>query len=451
MDFTTAANPNVITSTRALLDPIGTDAFIDRHLEREVLHLERGEASLVEGIFDLESMGRCLHYMKPQLRECLRVVAADGEGERTTEYGSAARNEPDDGVARLKRAFADRHTLIFTGAEAYWPPVERIVMDLRRSLHSMVRCNVYCTPPASQGFDTHVDGHDVLVLQTSGTKTWRIHETGEALPMESSPVLAQMLPRLASAVPDHGEPSREVVLHPGDVLYLPRGVPHSAASTDQHSVHLTIGLYPMRMHEFIGQVVDLVAFEVEELRRRAPIEFHSDDHPAIPTAGDLLRRVAEFADGIDPPIDLRRLLQTNEESHAPPGDPASKFASALAGRTIDLDTVVERPGGTVWRTRRTPEEFRVSCGGTMSLPLKLEPVLGFLEAHPCFRVGDLPRILTDSAKITLVRNLLANDLLQPGDGPAPRLDGTGNGMTAPPSNPDLPWLKTTPPGIGRGS
>ena len=115
-------------------------------------------------------------------------------------------------------------------AETYWPPVSDIVTDLRRALASDVKCNVYCTPPESQGFDTHVDGHDVLVLQTSGSKTWRIHDVQTELPVESSPLMNEMFPRLAGSMPDYGEPTREVVLRPGDLLYLPRGVPHSAAS-----------------------------------------------------------------------------------------------------------------------------------------------------------------------------------------------------------------------------
>ncbi len=433
-----SSHEKVIQSSESLLEPTGIDTFIERHLEREVLHLERSDTSLVDGIFDLDSIGQCLRYMNPQLSQRIRVVAPDGGGEKSAEYLQGVEANADHGIGALRTAFADRHTIIFTGAEEYWPPVERIVMDLRRTLRSNVRCNVYCTPPNSQGFDTHVDGHDVLVLQTSGSKTWRLHETDTTLPLEASPILAEMMPRLAAAAPDYGDPIREVVLHPGDVLYLPRGVPHSAASTDEHSVHLTIGLYPLRMHEFIGRIVDLVAHDAVELRRRAPIEYHADDHPEVPPAGDLLRQVAAMADAVDPPIDLRRLLQITEDDHAPPGDPTGSFASALASSSIDLDTVLERPSGAVWRTRRNAQEFRVSCGRTMALPLKLAPVLGFFEEHSRFRVGDMPSLLMDTAKITLARNLVAQDLLRVTDEPAPKIRPETPPIT---SGTDLSWLQ----------
>lgn len=431
-----------IDASGPLFDPLSPDQFIERYLEREVLHLERDDPGLVEGIFDLESMGHCLQYMRPQLAGGIRVVAPDGGGDKTAMLSPAMLKERrDGGLALLRSAFADRHTIVFVGAQNYWRPVERIIVDLQRTLRSTVRCNVYCTPPASQGFDTHVDAHDVLVLQTSGSKTWRLHDVETELPIERSALMDEFHPRLRDTLPDHGEPTREVVLRPGDLLYLPRGVPHSAASTDDHSVHLTIGLYPLRLHEMLGTLVDLVAFHSVELRRRTPISYYSGD---APTAGDLLREVAALADAVDPPIDPKRLLEVLEDSEAPPPDSAGSFASALAARDVDLHTVLERPPGCEWRTRRHRDEFRVSCGGRMALPLKLAPVLGFFETHPRFRVGDLPRILSDQAKITLARHLLLHDVLRIGDrsaelGSTPRPEPVES----------LPWLHPQIPTTGQ--
>ena len=48
----------------------------------------------------------------------------------------------------------------------------------------------------------------------------------------------------------------------------------------------------------------------------------------------------------------------------------------------------------------------------MAIPLKLEPILGFLESNRSFRVGDAPEILKDSAKVILCRNLVKNGLLR---------------------------------------
>jgi hypothetical protein len=342
----------------------------------------------------------------------------------------------------MRSAFAERHTIVFTWAEDYWPSVERIVMDLRRALRSNAKCNVYCTPPASQGFDTHVDAHDVLVLQTSGSKTWRLHDVDHDLPLERSPIASEMFPRLVNSRPGHGEPTREVVLRPGDVLYLPRGVPHSAASTDEHSVHLTLGLYPLRIHELLARIGDLVAFQRVELRRRVPLDYYAEA-ATTPTAGDLLRQAADLADACDPPIEIGRLLEIDEEGHAPPPSPTGSFASVLASNSVDLETVLERPEGRPWKCRRSGNEFRISCGTAMSLPAKLAPVLPFFEKHERFRVGDMPAILTDNAKITLGRNLLKAGVLRVSDQPAPSILPS---RSVDPAAPDLSWLQPGIPG-----
>ena len=431
-----------ITDTRSLLDPVSIDEFVAEYLERKALHLPRNDPRLVDGIFDLDSMGHCLQYARPHHRNAVRVIAPDGGGDKSVEMRHAAAEDPNGGVAVMRSAFAERHTIVFNGAEDYWPSVERIVMDLRRALRSNVQCNVYCTPPASQGFDTHVDAHDVLVLQTSGSKTWRLHDVDHDLPLERSPIVSEMFPRLANSLPDHGEPTREVVLRPGDVLYLPRGVPHSAASTDQHSVHLTIGLYPLRIHELLARIGDLVAFQRVELRRRVPLEYYAE--PATtPTAGDLLRQAADLADACDPPVEIGRLLEIDEERHAPPPSPNGSFASALASNRVDLETVLERPEGRPWKCRRSGDEFRISCGATMSLPAKLAPILPFFKKHERFRVGDMPPILTDNAKITLGRNLLKAGVLRVSDQPAPAISSS---RSSGPAAPEPSWLQAGTPG-----
>ncbi|MCL4675526.1 MAG: hypothetical protein KJZ59_05775, partial [Pararhodobacter sp.] len=58
-----------------------------------------------------------------------------------------------------------------------------------RALESVLSCdlqtNIYLTPDNAQGFRTHYDSHDVIVLQTHGSKTWNIYESPLELPLRS--------------------------------------------------------------------------------------------------------------------------------------------------------------------------------------------------------------------------------------------------------------------------
>lgn len=95
----------------------------------------------------------------------------------------------------------------------------------------------YLTPAGSQGLAPHHDDVELWVVQTSGTKKWRLYEpiNGYNLPNAGSGDLEQSV---------LGPPVMEVELAVGDCLYMPRGTVHQAeASGGIDSSHLTISTY----------------------------------------------------------------------------------------------------------------------------------------------------------------------------------------------------------------
>jgi len=104
---------------------------------------------------------------------------------------------------------------------------------------SMVGANVYLTPPgASQGFAPHYDDIEAFILQLEGYKHWKVYA-----PLNKEETLAR------TSSPDYTdedlkgvEPVLDVVVGPGDLLYMPRGWIHQACTTDHkgHSLHLTV-------------------------------------------------------------------------------------------------------------------------------------------------------------------------------------------------------------------
>jgi bifunctional lysine-specific demethylase and histidyl-hydroxylase NO66 len=93
----------------------------------------------------------------------------------------------------------------------------------------MVGANAYLTPPlASQGFAPHYDDIEAFCLQLQGHKRWKVYE-----PFHK----AERLPRVSSG--DYTEDDLQknnanmvldIVLSPGDVLYMPRGWIHQACT-----------------------------------------------------------------------------------------------------------------------------------------------------------------------------------------------------------------------------
>lgn len=135
--------------------------------------------------------------------------------------------------------------------------IHTLLSLLEVELGCMVGSNAYLTPLHSQGFAPHYDDVDVFICQLEGYKRWRVYS-----PMSKR----ETLPRLSSRdytekeMNDDMELVLNVILGPGDVLYMPRGwihqaetvsrptsstTPSSSSSSnallpDKHSLHLTI-------------------------------------------------------------------------------------------------------------------------------------------------------------------------------------------------------------------
>jgi ribosomal protein L16 Arg81 hydroxylase len=113
---------------------------------------------------------------------------------------------------------------------------------------------VYLAPSRAHGSPAHYDTHEVFALQVEGSKAWKVWGDVKRLPMRVSAneYDTQLVQQYAR---DH-EPVLEVLLKPGDVLYIPRGFVHAAQAGDEGSVHVSIGVMVYRWIDVIQSVVE---------------------------------------------------------------------------------------------------------------------------------------------------------------------------------------------------
>jgi hypothetical protein len=172
----------------------------------------------------------------------------------------------DEGAVDLPRLF-DLHdhgaTLVFSQMHEVHPPLARFCRGLERVFLHPVQCNIYLTPPGAQGFRVHYDTHDVLILQVSGEKLWR------TWPTPPVPFANNRTPHDHRSAPQ--EEPRMQMMRPGDVLYLPRGILHDAASQGaKSSLHLTIGLLDVSWADALRTALDVMEVEDANFRRSFP-------------------------------------------------------------------------------------------------------------------------------------------------------------------------------------
>jgi hypothetical protein len=194
-----------------------------------------------------------------------RVAMAD-----EARAGSAAVPDEEyclpDGRADLPRLllrFDAGASLVLSQFDETHPPLQRLCRGLEKLFLHAVQANIYLTPPAAQGFRTHYDTHDVLVLQIEGRKRWRLWDGAPLLrPTRRTPWRGDLSPE--------GEP-RTVTLDPGDALYIPRGIFHDAASASEAaSLHVTLGLLEPCWAEALRRLLDARETEDAALREAVP-------------------------------------------------------------------------------------------------------------------------------------------------------------------------------------
>ncbi|MDQ3288723.1 MAG: cupin domain-containing protein [Pseudomonadota bacterium] len=132
----------------------------------------------------------------------------------------------------------------------------------------------FAAPGGSVG--AHVDQYDVFLLQAQGTRRWQI-DARENPPLEfRDDVELKLLRRF--------DPSHEWSLGPGDMLYLPPGVPHHGVAEDA-CLTFSIGMRAPSAAELLGDFVDTLAADADEaLRYRDPDLVPASDPAEIDTA-----------------------------------------------------------------------------------------------------------------------------------------------------------------------
>lgn len=183
--------------------------------------------------------------------------------------GATISDQLDD--TALWRRFADGATLVLQALHRTWEPVAEFSAALSGELGHPVQANAYVTPPQNRGFDDHYDVHDVFVLQVEGTKRWVLHEPVHPDPLRDQPWTDR---RSAVAEAAQGEAHLDVVLEPGDALYLPRGWLHAAQAQGAVSIHLTLGIHTWTRHGLAEQLVQealALLAEDPEMRGSLPL------------------------------------------------------------------------------------------------------------------------------------------------------------------------------------
>lgn len=136
-------------------------------------------------------------------------------------------------------------TLVLNKINSRIPEVNDVCRQVSKYLGVKCNANGYAAFGGDGSFGKHWDTHDVFAIQIVGKKLWKIYS-----PTFEKPLAHQNSKDYTRDCPT--SPVLEVILEPGDVLYLPRGWWHEALPIPtEESFHIAVGLFPPKIMDYL--------------------------------------------------------------------------------------------------------------------------------------------------------------------------------------------------------
>jgi hypothetical protein len=269
------------------------------------------------------------------------------------------------------QAALEQGTVIFNSAGAHIPKLAGASLACTDATTLPCASNLYVT---GQGMRTsappHTDKQDVVVIQTSGRKHWKIFSPPDPATKPSVEMFARgkgddSLPLYALEADPNCQLLLDVTLHPGDVLFVPAPFPHTTDTLldandandkdannnddEHHSIHLTMNL---DTHIWL---LDYLSARRLALRRacvpdKALGQMRDEDNRYVGQANEL---PASIRSDLFAPLPIG-LLDEDAAKAAPLVDATAKELERIS-RAVD-DESASSVDASVWK--ETVERFR---------------------------------------------------------------------------------------------
>jgi ribosomal protein L16 Arg81 hydroxylase len=407
-----------------LIDPVSPDTFFKDYYEKKPLLIEGEDPDKFKSVLTLEEIDSYLATSTPCYPDVFLVDAArDLAPEQYSFQNSNPAGRID--LPRAYQLFQSGATISISQLNQRLPGLGALCRAIERYTSHPFQTNIYLTPPNAQGFKTHYDTHDVFVLQVSGTKRWTLNESPVELPLHGQHFNSQA--HTAGAV------TREFTMRAGDMLYCPRGLCHAAQSTDETSLHITLGLIGRTWADLMVEAVAEACLASPAFRANLPIGFARADFDRSQVMATFRSMIEGFARNIEPAAIFGRFAEEFVTSRRPS---LTGCLTEIAGtpQVSAESKAVARPD-LLFLLQEEDEKLAIVSGSTrITLPLHTRTAVEAALGGAPFMVRSLPGPLDEAGKIVLVRRLIKEGLLtrvgEPASAPRPE-PARANGAARP--------------------
>lgn len=365
------------------------DAFFEaRWAQRPAVHRSGGPSAFddLASLDDLDRMVASLGLHASNLRMVKDGATLSPSAYTATVKGRGSGSQPISAPLVYQR-YQEGATIVLESLHRYWEPLTDFCRELELSLGHRLQVNAYITPSGSRGFDVHRDDHDVFVLQVSGSKHWIVYDAQD---------------------PDGVLIDEELVA--GCALYIPKGFPHAANTTEAASAHLTVGILTHDGIDILRETMRL-AEDHAAFRERLDLRGRLDTVSIRSIVEEQLDELRTWLDKVD--LDevtervARRIFTT-----------AQPVTRGLLRQLDGLDevaphTAVRRRNGAVCVLFPKATTLKVLLADReLEMPLVAREAMEEVARRDRFSAQDLTPFLELGSALVLVRRLIREGLLE---------------------------------------
>ena len=223
-----------------LLAPMTPDRFFADYHDRKVLHIS-GAADKFAAVMSWAKLNALLDMTGVWSNHSF-AMALDGVMVPPRDYCQPAIDRAIGAsvmqpAAELVTALVQRGaSLVLNDIDTLNPGLAAVARAIEATLECRSQANLYCSSRSHPAFATHFDNHDVFALHVEGEKLWQIYEVRLDNPINHPTFQGQPVSFHDKA---KGKVAAEILLKPGDLLYIPRGTYHDALAQTAGSVHVS--------------------------------------------------------------------------------------------------------------------------------------------------------------------------------------------------------------------
>jgi hypothetical protein len=369
----------MIESIAALLSPHDPALLDAAMLRRERLHLRTGQAERFAGLLPWATFNGLpsvegLNNTELRILQKGRNVLYDMLVEPRV-AGRRRRLSPE----KLQNIAHQGVSVVVDNVQKRVPAIAALNAMLERRYRCTSWTNCYATFRRDGAFPPHRDAHDVVVLQLQGEKKWLFHGRGAGEASDPTPDPASLPP-----------PESEILLQPGDLMFVPRGDVHRAEVVGEDSLHLSIGLKHARAGDVLRWLADLADQRADGGEDILPMEASPDREAR---RSRLQAMIGALADALE----LEAFFAARDEERTP----VRAMNLGLSGRVTDATLVLPALRNLILPEGLTPIEGEVIAHLLAHDGVRVAALAAALPQHEAAAVGDAVASLARKSLIFL--------------------------------------------------